>query len=283
MSRGLLVFAHVAGLTLVVSLLWHGRTYYATPLPERPRHEQFWALKPGGTIGLKLGAAGLALMTVMHVYSARKRLRPLRRMGPLSSWLHFHIFCGIFGPLLVVLHSSFKVSGLVAISFWSMVAVALSGVAGRYLYLQIPRTRRGDALSLSEAGLAVAALAQRLRDEFGLPDGTVREIEAACAPPPSRGLLRVLGHLLLEDLTGRRARCLRAATAKLALPAGVARQLTEVMAEKAALDHRLALWPELHALFDHWHVVHKPFAIVMYLFVIVHVAVAAATGYAWPR
>jgi hypothetical protein len=48
-----------------------------------------------------------------------------------------------------------------------MVAVALSGVFGRYLYLQIPRTRAGEELTLAEVEKADRDLAQRLRDEFG--------------------------------------------------------------------------------------------------------------------
>jgi hypothetical protein len=38
----------------------------------------------------------------------------------------------------------------VAISFWSMVAVFLSGIIGRFIYIQIPRTIEGRELSLSE-------------------------------------------------------------------------------------------------------------------------------------
>jgi hypothetical protein len=37
----------------------------------------------------------------------------------------------------------------------------------------------------------------------------------------------------------------------------------------------------VHELFHYWHVLHKPFAVVMYLFMLVHVAVAFATGYGW--
>jgi hypothetical protein len=278
--RWVLVAGYAAGVLLIAAVLWRGRTYYTAPLHERPHHEEYWSLKPGGGLGLKLGAGGLALMTVMHAYSARKRLRPLRRAGPLARWLDFHILCGIFGPLLVVLHSSFKVSGLVSISFWSMVAVALSGVAGRYLYLQIPRSRRGDALSLNEATASAAALGRRLDAEFGLPPDEIRRLEEMCASPRPHGLLGALTHQLREDVTGAQSRRLRAAIDTLPLPPAAQRELRAVLAEKASLDRRLAMWDELHALFDHWHVVHKPFAIVMYLFVVVHVAVAAATGYA---
>ena len=73
-----------------------------------------------------LGIAGAGMMTLMLLYSLRKRVRWFHRLGSLSRWLDVHIFLGIVGPCLVVLHSAFKVGGLVALSFWSMVAVVVS-------------------------------------------------------------------------------------------------------------------------------------------------------------
>jgi len=54
--------------------------------------------------------------------------------------------------------------------------------------------------------------------------------------------------------------------------------------QKAVLRRRILLWGALHRIFHHWHVVHRPFAVVMYLFVLVHVTVASLTGYGfgWP-
>jgi hypothetical protein len=278
--RALLLIAFLAGFGILATQLWNGRSYYLTPLAERPRHEQYWTLKPGGTRGVVFGAVGLAMMTVMHVYSVRKRVRVLRGFGPLARWLDFHILLGILGPLFVVLHSSFKVGGLVAVSFWSMVAVALSGVVGRYLYRQIPRTRAGEALSLAETQAEVLELARRLQEEFGIDAGVLAVDEKGGG---RRGLLRALGHVLWEDVSGAGRRRLRAQTAGLALPPRERAAVREVLAQKEALDRRLAMWDELHGLFDWWHVVHKPFAIVTYALVVVHVGVAAATGYAWTR
>ena len=229
-----------------------------------------------------LYAAGLAMMTVMHAYSARKRLKLLRRAGPLRSWLDGHILLGILGPLFVVLHSSFKIGGLVAISFWSMVAVALSGVFGRYLYLQIPRTRAGEELSLADVEKADQELGRRLREEFGADDAFLRELDAA-SKPPAGGLASVLGALLLEDLGLRRRRRRQLVRSLRGVPPPLVRELSGIVGQKALLRRRILLWDALHRLFHHWHVVHKPFAIVMYLFVVVHVAVATLTGYglAW--
>ena len=278
----LLALGYAAGLGAFLYYLAGGASYYLTPLIERARHPDYWTLKPGGSLGLRFGVAGLLMMTVMHVYSARKRWRWMRSLGPLRNWLNGHILLGILGPLFVVLHSSFKVGGLIAISFWSMVAVALSGIFGRYLYLQIPRTRAGEELTLAEVEKQDRELTRRLKEEFGADDPYLAEVERASAPPSNRGLLAVLGLLLLEDLGLRGAR--RRVRPLPGLPPDLARALGQIVAQKRTLRRRIVLWDAIHRLFHHWHVIHKPFAIVMYLFAVVHVAVATLTGYGlgWP-
>lgn len=282
--RALLVLLYVAGLGAWACFLVPGVSYYLTPLDQRARHPLYWSLKPGGTLGLRFGMAGLLMMTVMHLYSVRKRLRRLRRLGALGRWLDLHILLGILGPLFVVLHSSFKVGGLVAISFWSMVAVALSGVFGRYLYLQIPRTRAGEEVTLADVEKADREMAQRLRDEFGADPAFLEKLDRAASPPESAGLLRLLMWLLAEDLGFHRRALAEVAGSLPNLPSELSRELLGVVRQKAVLRRRIRLWGALHRLFHHWHVVHRPFAIVMYLFVLVHVAVASLTGYGlgWP-
>ena len=121
MRRPLLLLLYLAALAIVGYFAWRGAPYYWTPLAERPRHSLYWDLKPGGRLGLRFGVAGAGMMFLMLGYSLRKRLTPLRRAGRLSTRLDLHIYLGVCGPLLAVLHSSFKVQGLVAIAFWSMV------------------------------------------------------------------------------------------------------------------------------------------------------------------
>lgn len=259
---------YAAALAVIALLAWEGRSYYSAPLIERPRHADYWTLKPGGSRGHLLGIAGSSLMVAMLVYSVRKRVKVLRGAGKLRDWLDFHIFCGVIGPLLVVLHSSFKVHGLVALSFWSMVVVALSGVLGRYLYLQIPRTRAGDQLSLAEVEELNADLTRRLREELG--EEPLQELEALAADLSPR--------LLRMPLDGIRLRWRLRSFRK--RHRGSA-ELTRTVRQKALLQRRLLLWNRLQELFHHWHVLHKPFAVLMYVFMIVHIAVAVLTGYAW--
>ena len=74
-----------------------------------------------------------------------------------------------------------------------MIAVALSGVLGRYLYLQIPRTRAGDELSLAEVEELRGELTRKLRDELHLPEATLAELDRIAlggilVPPRERQL-----------------------------------------------------------------------------------------------
>ena len=279
--RVFLAFLYAVSLLAVLFLLAKGGSYYATPLPERAHHPGYWTWKAGGSAGLRLGVAGAAMMVLLLLYSVRKRVKLFRRAGALSRWLDLHIYLWVVGPLLIVLHTGFKVGGLVALSFWSMMAVALSGVVGRFLYLQIPRTRAGEELTLAEVEALDQTLSDRLRRDFRLPEPSLLRLNAL-----SEGFEETRGRrpgLLSMGFgsTGLR-RDLRAfARDCRSVPRGIFDEFERVALQKALLRRRILLWDRMHELFHYWHVFHKPFAVVMYLFMIVHIAVAVMTGYGW--
>lgn len=280
MRRTILVGLYLATLAALGALAWRGREYYALSLAERPRHELHWQLKPGGEVGRLYGVGGASLMTAMLSYSVRKRIPLLRRAGTLSAWLDFHIWCGVTGPLLIVLHSAMKIGGLIAIAFWSMVAVALSGILGRFLYAQIPRTAAGDQLSLDEARRLAAGLEENLRAELGGEAGALAGAGGRNRGDERTGVLAALAALALEPLRAR-SRFARFRRAHAGLPRPLLRRLRRATLQRALLERRIALWRRIHELFHYWHVFHKPFAILMYLFAAVHIGVAFATGYAF--
>ena len=49
------------------------------------------------------------------------------------------MIAGITAPIVIAYHASFKFRGIAGVAFWIMLAVAISGVIGRYLYAQIPQ------------------------------------------------------------------------------------------------------------------------------------------------
>ena len=180
----------------------------------------------------------------------------------------------------MVLHSTFKVHGLVAFSFWSMVLVALSGVLGRYLYLQIPRTRAGEEIALAELERMDRGLSERLRDRFGLDPAELARLDEVVPAPSHTGLLRGIFRMLVDGMR------LRSALREFArgcshVPPKALAEFERVARQKALLRRRIVLWDRAHELFHYWHVFHKPFAVVMYVFMIVHVVVAVMTGYGW--
>ncbi len=276
--RRALPFAYLLSAAAVVAMLAAGADFYRTPILERAHHDGYWHWKAGGSVGHKLGIAGTSMMVLMLVYSVRKRVGALRRLGPLGRWLDVHIYLGVFGPLLVVLHSTFKVQGLVALSFWSMVVVALSGVLGRYLYLQIPRTRAGEELALAELEAADRELSSQLRERFRLDEAQLARLDALVGVPERTGLLGGFARLVTDDLRLRSGLREFARSCR-SVPRPVVREFERVVREKAQARRRILLWDRVHELFHYWHVLHKPFALVMYLFMIVHVGVAVVTGY----
>ncbi len=280
LHHGLLILVYALSFGVVLLLFARGLDFYRTPLLERAHHDGYWQWKAGGTVGHKLGIAGSSMMVLMLLYSVRKRVGALRRLGPLSRWLDVHIYLGVFGPLLVVLHSSFKVQGLVALSFWSMIVVAASGVLGRYLYLQIPRTRAGEERALAELEAEDADLSDELRTTFRLDAAQLARLDALVAVPARTGLVSGFARLVTDDLRLRSGLREFAAGCR-SVPRPVVRDFERVVRQKAQVHRRILLWDRVHELFHYWHVVHKPFALVMYLFMIVHVVVALVTGYGW--
>ena len=280
--RACLLILWAVSVGLLAFLWFRGADYYLTPLVERPRHEAYWVLKPGGPVGRTYGIVGASLMLVMQIYSVRKRAKPLRDLGSLRVWLDLHIFCGVLGPLFIVLHSSLKVHGLVALSFWSMVVVASSGVLGRFLYLQIPRRRSGDQLSLQEIEAQGAKLEERLRSDFGLTRAAIDELDTAAVSGLSSEMSLILSCLLISITKDILRSRIRGGLRRVKdLPRKNLRELASLSRQRAQLQRRVLLMSKLQELFYYWHVLHKPFAIVMYLFMFVHIGVALMTGYAW--
>ena len=163
---------------MVVGLvLWSfgGLEYYRTPLATRGYMPAHKLLRPSGIIGLPLGVAGAIAMLSTLPYAARKRWRPLARLGRTSKWLEVHIFFGIVGPVLVTLHTAFKFNGVVAVGSWLMMIVWSSGFVGRYLYVRIPKTIRGVELSRQELEDELARMRADLSTADAPPDALVAE------------------------------------------------------------------------------------------------------------
>ena len=270
---------------VIAYLLVDGLSFYLTPYQQRPRHEDYRLLRPAGEFGHGVGIIGSAMMLFMLLYSLRKRTRAFGKWGNLRSWLDIHIYFGIIGPLLVILHTSFKVQGLIAVSFWSMIAVALSGVFGRYLYLQIPRDFSGEELDLAKLQGQINLLGGQLKDDLKLDEAIVARVEGDLTPKIKEGrgpvgsLVAIMAEDVARPLKIRRLRNRYAS--EFSLSPDLNRQLFDLARRRAVLNRKLALLDQVQQLFHYWHVFHKPFAIVMYIIMLIHIVVAIWLGYTW--
>ncbi len=85
-------------------------------------------------VGHGIGILGIALMLMTEtLYSIRKRVHGAG-WGSTAAWLRFHIFTGLVGPYMVLLHSAMSFRGLAGVSMLLTAVVVASGVVGRYVF-----------------------------------------------------------------------------------------------------------------------------------------------------
>jgi hypothetical protein len=279
---GLAVLASLATVLLVVVGL-DGWRYYWSPLDARAYTDLHQLLRPSGKVGHVLGITGVSLMVVMHLYSLRKRVQWLSRLGPINVWLEAHIFCGILGPVLVTLHTSFKFNGLVSVAFWSMVIVVASGFVGRYLYVRIPRSIRGHELGRAELEEKASEMRRRF-SEIELPPKMAERIAAfeAASVPASEDDTTWMGLLIGEPKLRLRLIALSRHLHRVVSDRRLVSEQLALLAERDLLLRRIVYLKKTKRLFDLWRVYHKPLAVLMGIIVVVHVGIAWYFGYAFP-
>jgi len=278
--KALLRAAYFLGFVFVGFMFLQGAGYYFLPLAQRPHDSLHDALKPGGIWGHGMGIVGSAMVLLLLLYSVRKKRKMGLRFGRLSSWLDVHIFFGIMGPLLITLHTAFKFNGIVSISYYSMVLVALSGVFGRYIYMQIPRNPAGHELSLAQIQERLERLESKLSREGGTRVAALQR--AAWSGSGEGGRVRSVLSAVGQDMTMRlRMGRLRRALKRAGADARTVGEVVSLCRERQLLQRRIAMLDSMQQLFHLWHVFHRPFAYIMLAIMVVHVTVTVAFGYRW--
>jgi len=274
----------VITISVFVFLSVYGADYYSTSLTERHFHDENELLKPSGFIGHGLGILGSFMMVVgVSVYMLRKRVRRFSRIGILKHWLEFHIFLCTLGPILVLFHTSFKFGGIVAVSFWSMVAVVMSGVIGRFIYLQIPRTIEGREMSLSDLNGMETDLFSRLKEQFQIqPEILIQANETlnqnSEGVSSSNYMVRIIKRFFFErQLVNHFRKDLKQQD----IQGKNLRNAVRIFKSKIILNRRIAWLSSMQNFLRYWHVAHLPFALIMLVIMVVHIVVAVLFGYKW--
>jgi sulfur relay (sulfurtransferase) DsrC/TusE family protein len=266
-----------------ITLFYRGMSYYGTSLEERVYHPDHQLLKPSGILGHGMGIIGSLFMIIgVASYMARKRYRWLSRMGSLKYWLEFHIFLCTLGPILVLYHTSYKFGGLVAISFWSMVAVFLSGIIGRFIYIQIPRTIEGRELSLNEVREMKGDVAGIVRNSHDLDEESYTILVESIKKKVELYHKSAIVRYIRKYADDRKSiRTVRSVLKKNKLSKAEYKKIIALVKGDISLNRRIERLDTMQNLFKYWHVAHFPFALVMLIIMIIHVAVTIVFGYKW--
>ena len=285
------IAAVAAFLTLAVIAIY-GADYYILPLDQRPYSDKHELLRPSGTIGLKLGIFGTVLFFIIFLYALRKVIPWLGRIGTARHWMDFHVIAGISAPIVIAFHASFKFQGIAGVAFWIMLAVALSGVVGRYLYAQIPRSLNAAEMSLGELHDDERILAEFLLVQSVFTEAQLRKVLRAPSPEHASrvGALAAIVQMIFFDLA------MPFKMAKLRRQAGSSagfgslggllstgnREVEDIIGivrQKASLSKRVLFLDQTQRMFHLWHVIHRPFSYAFALLAILHIVVVMGLGF----
>jgi hypothetical protein len=275
----------VVGIGATLLLAVNGYQFYTTPIQNRFFSSQYDLLKPSGFLGHGLGILGSLMMILgVAIYMIRKRMRRLFSWGYLKHWLELHIFLCTLGPVFVLYHTAFKFGGIVAVSFWSMVAVVLSGVIGRFIYVQIPRTIQGQELNMNELSEISSGLTLKLRKDFFINEALLLEFEQVALPSKYKRITFANSvAFIIKDYFSQKLIMHR--LKKSMKFSGVSKiriqEMKRTVKQKLILSRRIGLLRTMQKFFRYWHIVHLPFAITMFIIMFIHIGVTVAFGYRW--
>jgi hypothetical protein len=225
----------------------------------------------GSWLNVAVGSIALASMVGMLVYSLARRIAALRNLMRLSGWLQLHIFLGLQGVLFAFVHCLpllwrhgwpilFNPGML---NLYAVTTVFLSGLFGRYLYAQVPKTLGGRHMALKavdeELAQDAAAIPEPVRQLWDHTPGAGSIFGIVPAGLRRRRALRRLARMRLDPDVRRLA------------------------ARRLILEHQRASVRVTQRLFRLWIVLHRPVAAGMYLLSAVHVLVSVlfSTGWGW--
>jgi hypothetical protein len=270
-------------LSAITILTINGLEFYRTGIQERVFHPDYSTLKPSGPVGHGLGIFGsLFIVTGVGLYMVRKRYKFLSRVGLLKHWLEFHIFLCTLGPVLVLFHTSYKFGGLVSISFWSMVTVFLSGVAGRFIYLQIPRSIEGRELNLSEIRALKNNLTELIKTSHNPGEENFSKIVDAVGRKTGKYNKSLVVRFIRNSYEDWRSiREAQKVLSEINLPKSDNRAIVSLLKSDISLSRKIERLDSMQNLFKYWHVAHLPFALVMLIIMLIHIAVTILFGYRW--
>lgn len=215
-----------------------------------------------GLVGHSLGIAGFILMLMTEVlYSLRKRYMQAR-WGKMQHWLSFHIFTGLVGPYMVLLHTSWKFNGLAGVLTLMTMVIVASGFVGRYFYTAIPRTEEGVVMEAQQVQQLIARNQEEIRKLEQASPNLVPEVEALMQSSGGNGQgggmqWRKRWQELEQSLTG--------------LDRRLVANLRQLLERQLELQQQASRSNTARRLLAVWHTVHIPLGVATFTVAFIHI------------
>jgi hypothetical protein len=209
----------------------------------------------GGFVGHLMGIIGASIMCLTLIYPFKKRI--LKRRGKKNP-IQRHIYYGLIGPCLVVIHSAHKFANLIGvIAFLSMFMVVFSGIVGRFLYRKVNLTLKQHQSDLS-------LLRGRLEE---LKKDTRLVRACVIAPSPNDENDRTSMEEEQMDLEEEKE----------------CDELWELARSIAEAEHIEKAFSGTKRLFSRWIRIHYLLTILLFSVMIVHILTTSYYGFRWLR
>jgi len=243
--------------------------------------------KPNDDTSYWIAVTGGSMMLVLFTYPLRKYVRFMQGLGKVKWWFWFHLFLGITGPWLILVHSGFQVGSLNAgVALYSMVVVVVSGVIGRVIYVRVHRGLHGERTSLRElrerAGFVETKARTRLhfspevearllafeQRELRAEPGWVTHLRQVTLLPVQRRFTYMRCVMELRRPLNKLAARYDWNADELQRRKRHARRLVDRYLNAVV---RVAQYTAFERLFALWHLAHLPFVYLLVISAIVHV------------
>jgi len=230
--------------------------------------------KPGDDFGFYLGLIGGLMMLSLLFYSVRKRFGFMKGLGILPKWFKWHMISGIFGPVLIMFHSTFIIHSINAgVAMISMLLVGGSGVFGRFFYTKIHRglygrqaTLKGKQEEMAKTGSfdqSFALFAPELEKELDAFRAKVQGKDSGLANFFLTGIQSVI---LSIKLRKELHQMMYSKAKEKHWDTGLAKQNVDMLYKEYALHIRKYIWVitdvvqfrTYERLFSMWHIFHIP-------------------------
>jgi hypothetical protein len=228
-----------------------------------------------GLFGHSIGIIGFILMLMTEtLYSIRKRRRAAG-WGRMSNWLQFHIFTGLVGPYMVLLHSSWKFNGLAGIVTLLTIIIVLSGFIGRYIYTQVPRTVDGLEVEADELKRQMGLIQDQLESFLTkAPDTSQGLIWRFSISPAGTAIASGPGlNGLVEDWK-RRWQWIKDKRRLGSEARPQIEQLEKLLKRRRVLQRQANSLANARRMLALWHTIHIPIGMVLFTAAFIHIMAA---------